>query len=131
MDTPKPNLHRVGPTLKGKMKLTDLLNRITPLPWRKPPMMAAVLVSTETLANEAYACHAANVLPDLLRGIEHAIEALYNAPEVRCKYDQQHSDTHLAAVVELKELLAKAENISLQRQPDNHKTHHANGTHYL
>jgi len=52
--------------LKGKMKLTELLNRITPLPWRKPPTMAAVLVSRETLANESYACHAGNVLPELL-----------------------------------------------------------------
>ena len=52
--------------------------------------------------------HAANVLPDLVKGIEHAIEALYNVPEVGMQYDQQHSDTHLAAVVELKALLAKS-----------------------
>jgi len=48
------------------MKLTELLNRITPLPWRKPPIMAAVQPAREILANEAYACHAANVLPELV-----------------------------------------------------------------
>jgi hypothetical protein len=48
------------------MKLTELVNRITPLPWRKPPSMATVLAIRETLANEVYACHAANVLPKLV-----------------------------------------------------------------
>jgi len=52
--------------LKGKMKLTELLNRITPLPWRKRPMMTDFFASDETLANEAYSLHAANVLPELL-----------------------------------------------------------------
>ena len=40
------------------MKLKQLLKRITPLPWAKHP--------TQTRANEAYALHAANVLPELL-----------------------------------------------------------------
>lgn len=40
------------------MKLKQLLNRITPLPWRKRP--------SQTKANEAYALHAANTLPELL-----------------------------------------------------------------
>jgi len=48
------------------MKLKQLLMQITPLPWSKPPMIADVLVSRETLANQAYVCHAANVLPELL-----------------------------------------------------------------
>ena len=48
------------------MKLTELLNRITPLPWRKLPMMTNFFASDETLANEAYSLHAANVLPELL-----------------------------------------------------------------
>ena len=48
------------------MKLTELLNRITPLPWRKPPLTATVQPTREILANEAYACHAANVLPELV-----------------------------------------------------------------
>jgi hypothetical protein len=48
------------------MKLTEILNDITPLPWRKRPVMAEVLVSSETLANQAYVLHAANVLPELL-----------------------------------------------------------------
>jgi len=52
--------------LKEKMKLTELLNRITPLPWRKRPMMTDFFASDETLANEAYSLHAANVLPELL-----------------------------------------------------------------
>jgi len=33
------------------------------------------------------------------------------------KYDQQHSDTHLAAVVDLKELLAKAKNVHTDKKP--------------
>jgi hypothetical protein len=48
------------------MKLTEILNDITPLPWRKRPVMAEVLVSSETLANQAYVLHAANALPELL-----------------------------------------------------------------
>jgi hypothetical protein len=48
------------------MKLTEVLNRITPLPWSKRPIMAEVLVSSETLANDSYVLHAANVLPELL-----------------------------------------------------------------
>jgi hypothetical protein len=69
-------------------------------------------IQTPELAG--YLCHAANVLPDLLKSVESAIEALYNVPEVGRKYDQQHSDTHLAAVVELKAALAKVENVSLR-----------------
>jgi hypothetical protein len=42
-------------------------------------------------------------------------------PEVVKKYDQQHSDTHLAAVVELKALLAKAENVSLRNPMAGHE----------
>jgi len=48
------------------MKLSELLNRITPLPGRKLPMMTNFFASDETLANEAYSLHAANVVPELL-----------------------------------------------------------------
>lgn len=37
--------------------------------------------------------------------IEKAIEALLNVPEVGKKYDQQHSDTHMQAYLDLKKLL--------------------------
>ena len=37
--------------------------------------------------------------------MERAIKALENVPEVNDIYDQQHSDTQLAAILELKELL--------------------------
>ena len=37
--------------------------------------------------------------------MERAIKALENVPEVNGIYDQQHSDTQLAAILELKELL--------------------------
>jgi hypothetical protein len=57
------------------MTLTELLNWITPLPWRKPPVMADVLVIRETLANQEYACHAANVLPET---VEASQEVLLN-----------------------------------------------------
>jgi len=40
------------------MKFNELLKRITPLPWKKRPV--------ETIANETYVLHAANVLPELL-----------------------------------------------------------------
>jgi hypothetical protein len=48
------------------MKLERLLNQITPLPWRKLPGITGKQVGKEMPANEAYACHAANVLPELL-----------------------------------------------------------------
>ncbi len=119
------------------MKLKTMLKQITPLPWHVTVMpdsgepATAVLGATgirvatvdvlqppeAAFANRAYLVHAANVLPDLVLGIEHAIEALYNVPEVGKKYDQQHSDTHLAAVVELKALLAKAETINGKATP--------------
>jgi hypothetical protein len=57
------------------MKLTELLNRVTPLPWRKSPMTAAVVMNSETLANHAYACHAANVLPELLAAAKNLNES--------------------------------------------------------
>ncbi len=48
------------------MKLNQILKRITPLPWRKLPTAADKLPGKELPANEAYACHAANALPELL-----------------------------------------------------------------
>ena len=87
----------------------------------------------DSAKDSGYACHAANLLPDLVSGIDHAVEALYNVPEVGGRYDQQHSDTQLAAAVELKELLAKVAEVSLQREtepPVNRSIHHANGTHH-
>ena len=58
------------------------------------------------------------MFPDLINGIENAIESLYNVTEVGKKYDQQRSDTHLAGVVELKALLAKAETVRFNRKHD-------------
>jgi len=88
--------------LKGKMKLTELLNRITPLPWRKPPMMATVLVSSETLTNEAYACHAANVLPELV------------AAAKNLQQNWEHNLTE--PMVRLNETIAMAEEIDTSNQ---------------
>ncbi len=85
------------------MKLTELLNRITPLPWRKPPMMAIVLVSRETLANEAYACHAANVLPELLAAAKNLQD------------NWEHNLTNPMA--RLNEAIAMAEEINTGTQP--------------
>jgi len=48
--------------------------------------------------------------------MERAIEALYNVPEVNGIYDQQHSDTQLAAILELKEIIA---NINRGERNDN------------
>ena len=108
------------------MQLKTLLKSITGLPWllvtatdgdkwigtkQGDDRIATLDGNTQSL-DHVYLVHAANVLPDLINGIETAIEALYNVPEVGKKYDQQHSDTHLAAVVELNALLAKAETIS-------------------
>ena len=42
---------------------------------------------------------------DWKMAMEQAIKALENVPEVNDIYDQQHSDTQLAAILELKELL--------------------------
>ena len=38
--------------------------------------------------------------------MERAIKALENVPEVNGIYDQQHSDIQLAAILELKEIIA-------------------------
>ena len=107
------------------MKLTELLKQITPLPWllvtatdgdkwigtgEGDDRITTLDGNTQPLDHD-YLVHAANVFPELVQGIRDAIEALYNVPEVGRKYDQQHSDTHLAAVVELKTLLAKVESI--------------------
>lgn len=120
------------------MKLTELLKQITPLPWqpaelnndkviptvrlfgrRRHDQSKAVCFGRLDLAKDAvYACHSANLLPALVCGIEHDVEALYNVPEVGGRYDQQHSDTQLAAVVELKELLVKVADVSLQRDAE-------------
>ncbi|SPE60399.1 exported hypothetical protein [Verrucomicrobia bacterium] len=80
----------------------------------------ATLDGNTTSTDHAYLVHAANVLPELVSGIENAIEALYNVPEVGRKYDQQHSDTHLAAAVDLKELLTKAQNVHTDKKPPAH-----------
>jgi hypothetical protein len=135
------------------MKLTELLKQITPLPWRPAELDNNKVISTirlfgrrkhdrskevsfgrlDSVRDAQYACHAANLVTHLVRGIDHAVEALYNVPEVGGRYDQQHSDTHLAAVVELKELLANAADVNLQReaqQLNNRSIHHANGTHH-
>lgn len=107
------------------MKLTALLKQITPLPWllvtatdgdkwigtKEGDDRIATLDGNTQPIDHTYLVHAAIVLPELVQGIRDAIEALYNVPEVGRKYDQQHSDTHLAAVVGLKTLLAKVENI--------------------
>ena len=85
------------------MKLTELVNRITPLPWRKTPMMATVLVSKETLANETYACHAANVLPELLAAAKNLQD------------NWEHNLTNPMA--RLNEAIAMAEEINTGTQP--------------
>ena len=46
--------------------------------------------------------------PDLVKACERAISALYNVPEVGRKYDRQHSDTHMRAVLDLQAAIAKA-----------------------
>jgi len=37
--------------------------------------------------------------------LEQTIEALENVPEVNGVYDQQHSDTQIAAILKLKEII--------------------------
>ncbi len=113
------------------MKLIELLKEITPLPWRFAEMDNDKVIPTvrifgrrkhdpskevcfgrlDSARDARYACHAANVLPGLARGIRHAIEAFRNVPPVGGKYDREHCDAHLAAVLELEELLAKTQNI--------------------
>lgn len=48
-------------------------------------------------------------MPTQILACELAIEALLNVPCVGDKYDQQHSDTHMRAVVELKGMLTQAQ----------------------
>ena len=113
------------------MKLIELLKEITPLPWRFAEMDNDKVIPTvrifgrrrrdppkevcfgrlDSAQDARYACHAANVLPGLARGISHAIEAFRNVTPVGGKYDREHSDAHRAAVLELEELLAKTQTI--------------------
>ena len=85
------------------MKLTELLNRIAPLPWRKLPMMTNFFASDETLANEAYSLHAANVLPELLAAAKNLQD------------NWEHNLTNPMA--RLNEAIAMAEEINTGTQP--------------
>jgi hypothetical protein len=90
---------------RRKMKLNELLKRITPLPWRKVPVLAEVLVSRETLANQDYALHAANVLPELVAAAKNL---------------QENWERNLTEpMARLNEALARAEEVN-----------HADGTHH-
>ena len=116
------------------MKLIELLKEITPLPWRFAEMDNDKVIPTvrifgrrkhdrskevcfgrlDSARDARYACHAANILPGLTQAINHAIEAFRNVPPVGGKYTCEHSDAHLAAVLELEELLAKTRTIELK-----------------
>ena len=48
--------------------------------------------------------------------MEQAIKALENVPEVGEVYDQQHSDTQLAAILELKKIII---NVNGDKKNDN------------
>jgi len=48
------------------MKLNRILKQITPLPWRTLSALTGEPVGKKMRANETYARHAANVLPELL-----------------------------------------------------------------
>ena len=51
----------------------------------------------------------ADTLDEVKAVLKHAKEALYNAPEVGDEYDQQHSDTHIRAILAIEAVLAKLE----------------------
>ena len=72
-----------------KIKLTELLERITPLPWSRGPYGGIYPVKTGPLIsttmtkagscanynnNEPYQIHAANVLPELVESLKVALE---------------------------------------------------------
>jgi hypothetical protein len=44
---------------------------------------------------------------ETIKAVAQAIEALYNVPEVGDIYDQQHSDTHMRAVLSLTDALKR------------------------
>lgn len=46
-------------------------------------------------------------LGEVTRSIEQALEALHNAPQVGEVYDQQHSDTHVRAILQLQDVLSR------------------------
>ena len=48
------------------MKLNRILKQITPLPWPTLPAITGKPVGKTMPADQAYACHAANALPELL-----------------------------------------------------------------
>jgi len=61
----------------------------------------------ERRANAQFIVKACNNYYLLLNACEVALESLYNVPKVGDKYDQQHSDTHMRAILELKDVLGK------------------------
>lgn len=61
------------------------------------------------MQDAAYIVRACNAHEELVKALKKARAALYNVPEVGKKYDQQHSDTHLRACLEIDQALALAE----------------------
>ena len=55
------------------MKLKELLEKITPLPWddKYHPWISHTSANPEAIATTSYAYHAANVLPELVRTLEY------------------------------------------------------------
>ena len=81
-----------------------MLTQITPLPWRKVPSMAIVLVSRETLAAEAYSLYAANVLPEAVEALTLRLEDQRKAKSElsRGQFDFCESALAKAKTIELK-----------------------------
>lgn len=94
----------------------------TPTPWKvlkKSCDLYQIYRTTETDFNHVCSCNtqqdaayivkAVNAYEGLKEAMVYAMAGLLNVPEVGHKYDQQHSDTHMKALLRLQEALATLE----------------------
>lgn len=93
------------------MKLNRILKQITPLGWSKLPAVTDKSVGKEMRANETYARHAANVLPELLAAAKNLKD--------NWEHNLTEPMTRLNDAIELAETLKEEE------------VRHANGTHHV
>ena len=106
-------LHR-----QHKMKLKELLSKITPLPWRRDVITGHLLFSNSrnlkreeddiVKARAAYLTHAANVLPGLVNAVREYTKERDYQNVAACKKDQDRLEKLLLAE------LARAEEVEME-----------------
>jgi len=95
------------------LKLDDLLNEITPLPWEAPTGIIGRIANSreQVKANRAYEAHAANELPKLVKALGICIAALQSAP---CGCDTDFTCHSHQAINSASEALQSATQITIE-----------------